>query len=399
MAEIFIGRQPIYTRDLDVYAYELMSHVATSSYNEPAEADMATSQVIINAFMEIGIDKLVGRKIAFITLTEHFLQSDYELPLPIDKVILKIPDYVSVSDKVIDGANRLASAGYKIALDNYLQHPSLQPLASIASIIDLNIENLSPAEIRGNLRILNNLHPVILADHVKNHDAYDTCRDMGVDYIQGYFLNRPRIVSGESLDSNQMSIINLLSTLHNPETDTDTVVDIISKDVALSYKILQLMNSAFFTRTTKVESIQHATVMLGRKQLCTWASMMALSGMDNKPREQVRISMIRARNCELLAEKAQLNNADSFFTVGMLSSLDLLMDRSLEELITPLPLADNVVAALLNREGELGEAINCTLAQEEGDWLNIRFANLSGDNLSGINIQAINWAEDVLNSI
>ena len=399
MAEIFIGRQPIYTRDLDVYAYELMSHVATSSYNEPAEADMATSQVIINAFMEIGIDKLVGRKIAFITLTEHFLQSDYELPLPIDKVILKIPDYVSVSDKVIDGANRLASAGYKIALDNYLQHPSLQPLASIASIIDLNIENLSPAEIRANLKILNNLHPIVLADHVKNHDAYDTCRDMGVDYIQGYFLNRPRIVSGESLDSNQMSIINLLSTLHNPETDTDTVVDIISKDVALSYKILQLMNSAFFTRTTKVESIQHATVMLGRKQLCTWASMMALSGMDNKPREQVRISMIRARNCELLAEKAQLNNADSFFTVGMLSSLDLLMDRSLEELITPLPLADNVVAALLNREGELGEAINCTLAQEEGDWLNIRFANLSGDNLSGINIQAINWAEDVLNSI
>jgi len=399
MAEIFIGRQPIYTRDLDVYAYELMSHVTKTSYNEPAEADIATSQVIINAFMEIGIDKLVGRKIAFITLTEHFLQSDYELPLPIDKVILKIPDYVSVSDKVIDGANRLASAGYKIALDNYLQHPSLQPLASIASIIDLNIENLSPAEIRANLKILNNLHPIVLADHVKNHDAYDTCRDMGVDYIQGYFLNRPRIVSGESLDSNQMSIINLLSTLHNPETDTDTVVDIISKDVALSYKILQLMNSAFFTRTTKVESIQHATVMLGRKQLCTWASMMALSGMDNKPLEQVRISMIRARNCELLAEKAQLNNADSFFTVGMFSSLDLLMDRSLEELITPLPLADNVVAALLNREGELGEAINCTLAQEEGDWLNIRFASLSGDDLSDINIQAINWAEDVLNSI
>jgi len=398
MAEIFIGRQPIYTRDLDVYAYELMSH-ATTNNTEPVKADIATSQVIINAFMEIGIDKLVGKKIAFITLTEHFLQSDYELPLPTDNVILKIPGYVNVNSEVLDGANRLADAGFKLALDNYLQHPSLQPLAKIASIIDINIEHLSAAELRGNLKILNNRHPTILVDHVKDHDAYDSCRDMGVDFIQGYFLNRPHIVSGESLDSNQMSIINLLSTLHNPETDTDTVVDIISKDVALSYKILQLMNSAFFTRTTKVESIQHATVMLGRKQLCTWASMMALSGMNDKPREQVRISMIRARNCELLAEKAQLKNADSFFTVGMFSSLDLLMDRSLEELIAPLPLADNVVAALLNREGELGEAINCTLAQEEGDWINILFANLSPDDLSDINIQAINWAEDVLNSI
>jgi len=139
--------------------------------------------------------------------------------------------------------------------------------------------------------------------------------------------------------------------------------------------------------------------MLGRKQLCTWASMMALSGMDNKPREQIRISMIRARSCELLAEKAGLKPADSFFTVGMFSSLDLLMDRSLEELIAPLPLADNVIAALLNREGDLGEAINCTLAQEEGDWMNIRFADLSPEDLSDINIEAINWAEDVLNNI
>ncbi len=399
MAEIFVGRQPIYTRDLDIYAYELMSHSASESAEHSIEADKATSQVIINAFMEIGIDKLVGKNIAFITLTEHFLQSDYELPLPTDRVILKIPAYVNVTNEVIDGVKRLAEAGFKLALDNYLQQPSLQPLASMASMIDINIESLSINEIRDHLKILKKLHPIILADHVKDHAAYDICRDVGVDYIQGYFLNRPRIVSGQSLDSNQMSIINLLSTLHNPDTDTDTVVDIISKDVALSYKILQLMNSAFFSRSTKIESIQHATVMLGRKQLCTWASMMALSGMDNKPLEQVRISMIRARSCELLAEKANLKPADSFFTVGMFSSLDLLMDRSLEELISPLPLADNVIAALLNREGELGEAINCTLAQEEGDWVNIRFADLSTDELSDINIQAINWAEDVLNNI
>ncbi len=398
MAEIFIGRQPIYTPDLNVYAYELMPHCANDN-GETIDADKATSQVIINAFMEIGIDKLVGKKMAFITLTEHFLQSDYELPLPAERVILKIPTHVNVTDEVIKGTQRLADAGFKLALDNYLQHPSLQPLASMASVIDINIENLDESEIRAHLKILKKLHPIILADHVKDHDAYESCRDVGVDYIQGYFLNRPRIISGESLDSNQMSVINLLSTLYNPDTDTDEVVNIISKDVALSYKILQLMNSAFFSRATKIDSIQHAIVMLGRKQLCTWASMMALSGMDNKPLEQVRISMVRARSCELLAEKANLKPADSFFTVGMFSSLDLLMNRSLEELISPLPLADNIIAALLNREGDLGDALNCTLAQEEGDWINIRFADLSMDDLSDINIDAINWAEDVLNSI
>ncbi|VAW69316.1 hypothetical protein MNBD_GAMMA09-1645 [hydrothermal vent metagenome] len=399
MAEIFIGRQPIYTRDLDVYAYELMPHLTPGTDDEITNSDQATSQVIINAFMEIGIDRLVGKQIAFITLSQHFLQDSYELPLPTDRVILKIPHQIDVTEEAIEGCKRLAGAGFKLALDNYLQYPKMQPLASMASVIDINIENLSAAEIQSHLKILKKLHPIILADHVKDHAEYTTCRDVGVDYIQGYFLNRPRVVRGESLDSNQMSVINLLSTLYNPESDIDTIVEVISQDVALSYKILQLMNSAFFSRATKINSIQHATLMLGRKQLCTWASLMALSGMDNKPREQVRISMTRARSCELLAEKADLPNADSFFTAGMFSSLDLLLDRSLEDLITPLPLADNMVAALLNREGELGTAINCTLAQEEGDWINIRFAELNPETLSDINIEAINWAEDILNSI
>lgn len=396
MAQIFVGRQPIYTRDLDVYAYELMPHPI---HNESMTDDKATSQVIINSFMEIGIDKLVGKKTAFITLTEHFLQCDYELPLPTDRVILKIPSHVDVTNKLINGVEKLAAAGFKLALDNYLQHPPLQALSSLASVIDINIENLKASEIRAHLKILKKLHPIILADHVRTHEEYETCRDVSVDYIQGYFLNRPKIISGETLDSNRMSIINLLSTLYSPDTDTETIVDVISKDIALSYKILQLMNSAFFSRSTKIDSIQHAIVMLGRRQLCTWASMMALTGMDDKPREQVRISMIRARSCELLAEKAGLDQPESFFTVGMFSSLDLLMDRSLEELITPLPLANNVVAALLNREGDLGDALNCTLSQEQEDWVNIRFANLSQEDLSDVNIEAINWAEDVLNSI
>jgi len=396
MAEIFVGRQPIYTRDLDVYAYELMPH---SLGEDNIADDKATSRVIINSFMEIGIDKLVGDKTAFLTLTDHFLQSDYELPLPAERVILKIPSYVNVTDKLMAGAQRLAGAGFKLALDNYLQHPPLQALSSLASVIDINIENLKTSEIRAHLRILKKLHPVILADHVKTHEEYETCRDVGVNYIQGYFLNRPRVISGESLDSNRMSIINLLSTLYSPVSDTDTIVNVISRDVSLSYKILQLMNSALFSRTTKIDSIQHAIVMLGRRQLCTWASMMALTGMDDKPREQMLISMTRARNCELLAEKAQLEHSDSFFTVGMFSSLDLLMDRSLEELITPLPLTSNVTSALLNREGEMGDALNCVLAQELNDWVNIRFAGLSTNDLSDINIEAINWAEDVLNSI
>jgi EAL and modified HD-GYP domain-containing signal transduction protein len=397
MAEILVARQPVYTRDLDVYAYELSPQTEQSNSQSPS--DQATSQLIINAFMDIGVERLTRNSLALISLSEHFLKSDYELPLPVSQVILKIPAQLQINDEILAGILRLNKQGYKLALDNYLQHPILQPLAKLADIIVININELQPAQLEQQLGTLKKQHPLLLADHVNSHEQYENCLRLGADYIQGYFLNRPRIVRGESLSASQMNVINLLSTLHNPDTDTATVVDIISKDVALSYKLLQLMNTPLFRRSSKIESIQHATVMLGRKQLSSWASMLALSNMDNKPREQLRISMIRARSCELLAERAGLSSPDVFFTVGMLSSLDLLMDKNLSELIKPLPLADTVSHALLRRQGEAGAALDCVLAQEEGDWKNIHFARLPAGTLSDINIEAINWAEDVLNSM
>jgi EAL and modified HD-GYP domain-containing signal transduction protein len=397
MAEILVARQPVYTRDLDVYAYELSPQTEQSHSQTPS--DQATSQLIINAFMDIGVERLTRNSLALISLSEHFLKSDYVLPLPVPQVILKIPAQLQINDEILAGIQRLHQQGYKLALDNYLQHPPLQPLAKLADIIVININELQDTQLKQQLGTLKKQHPLVLADHVNSHEQYENCLRLGADYIQGYFLNRPRIVRGESLSASQMNVINLLSTLHNPDTDTTTVVDIISQDVALSYKLLQLMNTPLFRRSSKIESIQHATVMLGRKQLSSWASMLALSDMENKPREQLRISMIRARSCELLAEHAGLSNPDVFFTVGMLSSLDLLMDKNLSELIKPLPLADTVSHALLRHQGEAGAALDCVLAQEEGDWRNIRFANLPAGTLSDINIEAINWAEDVLNSM
>lgn len=397
MAEILVARQPVYTRDLEVYAYELSPQTEQSHSQAPSDQD--SSQLIIDAFMDIGIERLTRKSLALISLSEHFLKSDYVLPLPAPQVILKIPARLQINDEILAGILRLHKQGYKLALDNYLQHPALQPLAKLADIIVVNINELQDAQLGQQLGALKKQHPLVLADHVNSHEQYENCLRLGADYIQGYFLNRPRIVRGESLSASQMNVINLLSTLNNPDTDTASVVEIISKDVALSYKLLQLMNSALFSRSSKIESIQHAIVMLGRKQLSSWASMLALSNMDNKPREQIRISMIRARSCELLAERAGLSNPDVFFTVGLLSSLDLLMDKSLAELIKPLPLADTVSHALLRRQGEAGAALNCVLAQEEGDWRNIRFADLSAGALSDINIEAINWAEDVLNSL
>ena len=56
-----------------------------------------------------------------------------------------------------------------------------------------------------------------------------------------------------------------------PDSDIDTLAEIIRVDPALSAKILQYANSPLFRRATEIESLQQAASLFG------WAGMLNLS--------------------------------------------------------------------------------------------------------------------------
>ena len=120
--------------------------------------------------------------------------------------------------------------------------------------------------------------------------------------------------------------------------------------------------------------------------------MIALSKMDDRPSEMIHLAMIRGKMCEMLAEKSGLKPLESFFTVGLFSALDILMERDIETIIAPLPLSDEVENALLKHEGILGEALKCALAYEVADFDNISFQNLTENDFFIANVEAVSWA-------
>ncbi|VAW65403.1 hypothetical protein MNBD_GAMMA10-1699, partial [hydrothermal vent metagenome] len=89
---------------------------------------------------------------------------------------------------------------------------------------------------------------------------------------------------------------------------------------SLSYKILKLMNSASFANVSSIDSIKHAIIMPGRKQLISWTTMMALCSLDNRPSEMLHLSMVRAKTCEMLADFAKPGHKESYFTAGLFSA-------------------------------------------------------------------------------
>ena len=106
--------------------------------------------------------------------------------------------------------------------------------------------------------------------------------------------------------------------------------------------------------------------------------------------------MTRAKMCEILAEKANLPSLESFFTVGLFSALDILMERELTELISPLPLDQEIIDALLKHTGDYGEALKCTLAYEVSESDDAHFKGLTQNDVFVANVEAVSWANMVV---
>jgi c-di-GMP phosphodiesterase len=223
--------------------------------------------------------------------------------------------------------------------------------------------------------------------------------DMGFEYFQGYFLSKPRIIKSKTLTTGKLSIMQLLSTLHSAASDIDSIEKAIASDLSLSYKLLKLLNSAFFNLPSEIDSIKRAVVFLGRKKLAGWASMLALSSMNDRPLELVKIAMIRAKTCELIAKILKLNDEDQFFAAGMFSALDILMEQSIESLIKPLPLADEIKLAILEYKGNIGTVVKCSQLLETSDAEKLSIKGISNAELSALYLQADNWALEVTQTI
>lgn len=393
MNDIYIGRQPIYDRKLGVYAYELLFRAASDNSAAFTDGDQATSDVIVNTFLEIGLDNIVGSRLAFINLTRAFFIGEHTISLPKDRVVLELLEDIEADEEVVSSVKRLSEQGYSIALDDFIYHESLQPLVQLADIVKIDIMALSRDEIRDHVKALRQ-HPLrLLAEKVETREEHEFCMELGFDYFQGYFFAQPKVIRGQRLPNNRLAILKLLGKLQDPDITPQQLDEMIAQDVAFSYRILRYVNSAAFSLPRKIESIQQAVVILGLQTIKSWTTLLAMSQVDNKPTELVVTAMVRAKMAEELARAMDAPQPDSFFTVGLFSALDALVDNSMEEILTQLPLADHIADALLHKgDGPHAEVLKCVLAYERGDWENLDCVQIGSHRIRTCYLDALQWA-------
>jgi len=390
----YLARQPIYDKDLHVYAYELLYRAAPEENAPAGLGDEATSEVITNTLTEIGLHQLVGEKLAFINFTRNFIVAPLPVPFSDRKIVIEILEDIYGDEEVITGVKRLIEQGHIIALDDFIYSEIMHPLLDIANIVKLDILSLSKTELIEHVAELKRYNVRLLAEKIETEEDYQRCCELGFELFQGYFFCRPRLYAQQRMSTNKMLILQLLVELNDPEADVNTLVDIISQDVSLSYKLLRYINSAFFGLSTTIESIRSAVVYLGLKTIKELATLLTLSSVDDKPHELFIIAMTRAKMCETLASELGQSNKESFFLVGLFSVLDGLLDTEMSEILTSLSLSDDINNALLTNEGILGQTLQSVIAYERGEWDKQTTLELSNKVKANAYLEALGWVSE-----
>jgi len=150
----------------------------------------------------------------------------------------------------------------------------------------------------------------------KTREEYEYYKDLGFDYFQGYLFSRPKVITRQAIPANRLAILRLLGRLHDPDAAIKELEELISQDVSLSYRLLRYINSAFFALPRKVESLHQAIVYLGNAPIKTCTTLIALSGIDDKPSELLTVALVRGKMCELLAERLKLPDKDSYLSLA-----------------------------------------------------------------------------------
>lgn len=394
MTNVYVGRQPIFNRDLQVYAYELLFR-ANDQQNSAhvVGGEVATAQVLVNAFVEIGLSNLVGQHKAFLNFTEQFLLSENSHTFPVNQVVIELLETIQPTPAVIQATRSLADKGYTIALDDFFYTDAFKSLVEIAHIIKIDILALGIRQLPAQVQAIRaaNARVRLLAEKVETKEQFELCKALGMDYFQGYFFARPQIVKGQALANNKLAILNLLSSVYDPDIDMGELAEIIGHDVGLTHKLLAFVRAYPGNEAIQINSIKDAVLRFGLQKLQSWVSILVLAGKDDKTPELFKTALIRARFVQLLAEDANLAQRESFFMVGLFSCLDALMDADMPTLMATMPLHESIKQALIDKNGVMGEALSCVLAIEQGKTERIQFMQLSAGEISTAYMQAMWW--------
>ncbi len=396
----FVARQPIFDPHQKVYAFELLFRSGMDNFFDASDPDQASTSVIVDSLLLMGMEKLTGGDRAFINCTRNVLIKGYAALLPKDKVVVEILESVEPDDEVVGACLRLKRAGFMLALDDFIYEERLEPLLPLIDFVKVDFRKTTEMDRRALVEKLSPRGIKMVAEKVETRSELQQASEMGYSYFQGYFFSKPEIVVAQDIPGYKLNYLRVLQAVNQPEINLVELENIIKLEASLTYKLLRYLNSAFFGFRTEIRSIHHALALLGEEELKKWASLIAMAAMGaDKPPELVVSVIVRAVFCESLAPRiGMMNRSNDLFLLGMMSLIDAVLDRPLPEILEKMPISHEVKEALLGVENRFRDVYETVIAYEAADWRSFaekaRKLNLDEETVPDLYLKSVEWAKN-----
>ena len=135
-----VARQPILNRARRVYGYELLYRdVPSATACDSGASNIASSRVLTDAVLAVGLDRLTAGKPAFVNFTRSLLMSGAGILLPPAAMVIEILENVEVDKDVVKVCRQLRARGYALALDDFVPGSSAEQLVPHAKFVKVDV--------------------------------------------------------------------------------------------------------------------------------------------------------------------------------------------------------------------------------------------------------------------
>ena len=397
MSDMYFARQPIFDRDMKIFGYKLLYHGNSVIFADNEDDDKSAASLIDNMLL-VEFESLTEGGRGFVRFTKNLILREAPLLFPKKKTIIEIPGDIETGKSTENAVKKMKEQGHILALDDFdMDEP--EKYLPFLEYVDIAKINFSPDTGQKQAHIIDRYRNklIFLAKKVETRENFKRAKSIGYKLFQGAFYSKPVTLTTKRIGSFTNNLVFILNELYKETPDFDVITSAFERDVELSYKLLRMVNSAFYGMKYHTDSLHLALVQIGTKELRRWLNVMLLRGTQNPENaELIKTSIIRGKMLALISEITNHKRQESnYFISGLFSSIDVLLNEDMKAVVGKLPLGDDVCRTLLGEKTGMRKALEAVLEYEKGNWDDAdRFLNgagISREAFTALYLEAIKW--------
>jgi len=361
-----------------IVGYELMVQEDKDSLYNPSSDSVAANTMM--SFLSENSERIFKDRKTFMTFTPTLLFRNTPKIFDKDRIVIQIEDNIVVHSLSSIIISKYKEDGYHFAINDFQFTPKYFSMLEYVDYIKVDISNkMGETERRSVENVVEMAHGFqksFIATGVNTKEVYEYAKELQVDYVEGNYISMATMSKTSKMEFMQGNLYQLTIELTRDEPNIETIEEIVSRDASLTYALLKMANSAYFAVHHETTSVRQAVVRVGISQMKQWLYLLSFSSNDeeNSSEELLKTSFMRANFASMLVKKLKkfpINTTDAYL-MGMFSTLEYMIDATIEEILIDIPIVQEVKDALISKEGKAGRLYELILLYERAEWSEIK---------------------------